>query len=141
LLPKKHPVPLLAIDLRAPCPLSRFPSPEGFEASAMPTKNGLRLNDLGHAKQARPNPGHPYEQCPISPAQSKTGRCTPQRDVELMTKERFSASSPNRGLNKSATNIPSARKIASIAQNDAMILPHEANPTPDDIFGNDNVRI
>ena len=32
------------IDLRAPYPLSRFPSPEGFEASAMPTKNGLRLN-------------------------------------------------------------------------------------------------
>jgi hypothetical protein len=31
-------------------------------------------------------------------------------------------------LNRSATNIPSACKTANIAQNDAMILPHDANP-------------
>ena len=55
----------------------------------MPTKYGLRLNHLGPAKQARPNPSHPYEQCPINPAQSKTRRCTPQRDVKLMTKEKI----------------------------------------------------
>ena len=30
-------------------------------------------------------------------------------------------------LNMSATNIPSACKIANIAQNDAMILPYHAN--------------
>jgi hypothetical protein len=31
---------------------------------------------------------HPYEQCPVGPAQSKTRRRTSQRDVELMTKEK-----------------------------------------------------
>jgi len=36
-----------AIDLRPPCPISQFPMPEDFEASAMPTQDGLRLNHLG----------------------------------------------------------------------------------------------
>jgi len=31
-------------------------------------------------------------------------------------------------LNKSATNIPSECRIANIDPNDAMILPHNANP-------------
>ena len=31
-------------------------------------------------------------------------------------------------LNRSATNIPSACRIANIALNDAMILPYDANP-------------
>jgi hypothetical protein len=31
-------------------------------------------------------------------------------------------------LNKSATNIPSEWKIASIGPDDAIILPHDANP-------------
>jgi hypothetical protein len=44
------------INLRAPCPLSGFPAPESFEARAMPPKDGLRLNHLGHAEQARPKP-------------------------------------------------------------------------------------
>ena len=48
------------IDLRAPCPLSGFPAPEGCEARAVPPKDGLRLNHLGRAEQARPEPGHPY---------------------------------------------------------------------------------
>ena len=39
--------------------------------------------------------------------------------------------------NRSATNIPSACRIAIIALNDAMILPYIANPRPDGIFGND----
>jgi hypothetical protein len=30
-----------------------------FEASAMPTKDGLRLNQLGHGEQARPYPRDP----------------------------------------------------------------------------------
>jgi hypothetical protein len=32
-------------------------------------------------------------------------------------------------LNKSTMNIPSECRIASIASNHAMILPHDANPT------------
>lgn len=54
------------INLRSPCPISGFPAPISFEASAMPPKNGLWLNHLGHAKQARPEPRHPYQQRPIN---------------------------------------------------------------------------
>ena len=75
------------IDLRPPCPLSGFPAPESFEARAMPTKDGLWLNHLGHAEQARPEPGHPYQQRPVTAAQSKTRRRTPQGDAELMTEK------------------------------------------------------
>ena len=39
------------IDLRAPCPLSGFPAPEGFEAGAMPPQDRLRLNHMGYIEQ------------------------------------------------------------------------------------------
>jgi len=38
----------------------------------------------------------------------------------------------------STTNIPSEYRTASIDPNHAMILPHDANPEPDGIFGKDN---
>jgi hypothetical protein len=60
-------------------------------------------------------------------AYSQARRGTPQGDAELMTNERFSASTRDRGLNKSATKFPSERKIANIAQNDTMILPYDPN--------------
>jgi hypothetical protein len=63
------------------------PAPESFEARAMPAKDGLRLNHLGHAEQARPEPGHPYQHRPVTAAQSKTRRRTPQGDAELMTEK------------------------------------------------------
>jgi hypothetical protein len=75
------------IDFGPPCPISGFPSPESFETRAMPTKNRLRLNHLGHAEQTRPDPRHPYEQCPIAAAQSKTRRCSPQSNIKLMPEE------------------------------------------------------
>ena len=75
------------IDLRAPCPLAGFPAPESFEATAMPPKDGLRLNNPGRAEQARPEPGHPDQQGPVTAAQPKTRRRMPQGDAELMTKE------------------------------------------------------
>ena len=75
------------IDLRAPCPLPGLPAPESFEARAMPPQDGLRLNHLGHAEQAWPEPGHPYQQRPITAVQSKTRRRTPQGDAELMTEK------------------------------------------------------
>src|SRR5450759_5548470 len=62
-----------AINLRSPCPISGFPTSEDFEASAMPTQNGLRLHHLGRTNKARPDPGHRYEQGAISAAQSKKG--------------------------------------------------------------------
>jgi hypothetical protein len=38
------------------------------------------------------------------------------------------------------TNIPSARRIANIAVNDAMILPYDAIQGPDGIFRKDSWR-
>src|SRR5262249_55379911 len=52
-------------------------------------------------------------------------------------RNRFSASSRHGGLNKSTMNIPSECRIASIGRDHAMILPHDANPKPDGIFGKD----
>ena len=75
------------IDLRPPYSLSGFPTPEGCEARAMPPKDGLRLNHLGRAEQARPEPGHPYQQRPVTAAQSRTRRRMPQGDAELMTEK------------------------------------------------------
>jgi hypothetical protein len=77
------------IDLRPPCPISGFPTPEDFEASAMPTQNGLRLHHLGRTNKARPEPGHPYQQRSVTAMQSKTRRCSHQGDVELMTEKQI----------------------------------------------------
>ena len=77
------------INPRPPCPISRFPAPESFEASAMPPQDSFRLNYLGHADQVRPEPGHPYEQRAITATQSKTRRCPPQSDVELMAEQQI----------------------------------------------------
>ena len=86
-----HPLNEIAqstIDLRAPCPISAFPAPESFEAGAMSPQDSLRLNHLGHAKQARPESCHPYQQCPVKPAQSKARWRTPHNDIELMTEKK-----------------------------------------------------
>ena len=61
--PQALPVPLdkitqTTIDPRPPCPVGGFPAPEHFEASAMPSYDGLRLNHLGHPQQARPEPNN-----------------------------------------------------------------------------------
>jgi len=37
-------------------------------------------------------------------------------------------------------NIPSECRIASIGRDHAMILPHDANPKPDGIFGKDTAK-
>ncbi len=77
----------LSIDLWPSCPLPRSPAPERREARTMPPKDRFRLNDLGRTEQARPEPGHPDQQRPVTAAQSKTRRRTPQGDAELMTKK------------------------------------------------------
>jgi hypothetical protein len=53
----------------------------------MPTQDSLRLNHLGRTKQARPEPGHPYEQRAITAAKSKTRRWPPQSNAELIAKK------------------------------------------------------
>ena len=77
------------IDLRAPCPLSGFPTSEGFEPRVMPPKDRLWLNHLGRIEQARPEPSHPHEQRPVTAVQSTTRRRTPQGDAELMTEKQI----------------------------------------------------
>src|SRR5256885_681533 len=64
----------------------------------MPAKDGLRLNDLRRTEQARPEPGHPDQEGPVTAAQSKTRRRTPQGDAELMAKEQVLRFKPARRL-------------------------------------------
>jgi hypothetical protein len=71
---------------------------ERRETRTMPAKDGLRLNDLRRTEQARPEPGHPDQQGPVSAAQSKTTRCTPQGDAELVAKEQVLRFNPTRRL-------------------------------------------
>ena len=56
------------------------------------------MNDLSRTKQARPEPGHPDQQGPVTAAQSKTRRCTPQGDAKLMAKEQVLRFKPARRL-------------------------------------------
>jgi hypothetical protein len=55
----------------------------------MPPQDGLRLNYLGHAEQARPEPGHPDEQGTVTAAKSKTRWSLPQSNGELMTEKQI----------------------------------------------------
>jgi hypothetical protein len=45
------------------------------------------LNNAGRTEQARPELGHPYQQRPVTAAQSRTRRRMPQGDAELMTEK------------------------------------------------------
>src|SRR5947209_12070269 len=93
----------------------------------MPPKDSLRLKDLGRADQARPEPGHPHQQRPVTAAQSKTRRRLPQSDVELLTEKQVLSLKPPPRL-ESARSMPSECRIAIIGSHDAMILPHDVNP-------------
>ena len=53
----------------------------------MPSQDGLGLYYPGQTEQARPEPNHPYQECPITAAQQQTRRRSPQCDVELMTEK------------------------------------------------------
>ena len=55
----------------------------------MPSQDRLRLNHLNRTEQARPEPGHPYEQDAITAAKPETRLCPPQGDVELLTKKQI----------------------------------------------------
>src|SRR5262245_31658173 len=88
----------LAIDLWPPRPLPRSPAPERRKARTMPAKDGLRLNDMRRTEQARPEPGHPDQQGPVTAAQSKARRRTPQGNAELMAQEQVLHLKPVRRL-------------------------------------------
>jgi hypothetical protein len=91
----------------------------------MPSQDGLGLYYPGQTEQARPEPNHPYQQCPITAAQPQTRRRSPQCDVELMTEKQVLGFHPASRLNMSATNITRKCRIAGIIPDDAMIPPHQ----------------
>jgi hypothetical protein len=53
----------------------------------MPPQYRVRLNDPGRPEQAWPKPAHPYQHRPIAPTQPQTMRCSPEGDIELVTKK------------------------------------------------------
>jgi hypothetical protein len=56
----------------------------GAKPCPMPPQHRVRLNDAGQTEQAWPEPSHPDQQCPVTPAKPQTVRRTPQRNIELM---------------------------------------------------------
>jgi hypothetical protein len=53
----------------------------------MPPQNRVGLNDAGQTEQAGPEPSHPHQQCPVTPAKPQTVRCTPQGNIKLMSEK------------------------------------------------------
>jgi hypothetical protein len=105
----------------------------------MPAKDGLRLNDLSRTKQARPEPGHPDQQGPVTAAQSKTRRCTPQGDAKLMAKEQVLRFKPARRLEEvDDEHCERMQEREHRPRDHAMILPDDS---PDAIFGRDRFSI
>ena len=67
-----------------PWPTLGFPAPIGPKSCAMPSQDGIGLNNLSQTEQAWPEPRHPHQQDPVTPPQPETSWCSPQGDVELM---------------------------------------------------------
>jgi hypothetical protein len=131
----------LSIDLWPPCPLPRFPTPERSEARTMPPKDGLRLNDLRRTEQARPELGHPDQQGPVTAAQPKARRRTPQGDAELMAEEQLLDFKPARRLEEVNDEHCERMQEREHLRDHAMILPDDATPKPDGIFGKDRSNL
>jgi hypothetical protein len=53
----------------------------------MPAQDCVRLNDADQTEQAWPEPCHQRQQRPVTATQPQTLRCTPQGNIELMSKE------------------------------------------------------
>jgi len=87
-------IPQAAIDLWPPYPIAGPPTPEHFKASAMPSQDGLRLNNLGRTKKARPEPGHTDEQGTVAAAKPKTRWSLPQSNGELMAEKQILSFKP-----------------------------------------------
>ena len=126
------------IDLRPPCPLSRFPAPERLEARTVPPQDRLRLNDLGRTEQARPEPGHPDQQRPVTAAQPKTRRRPPQGDAELMAKEQVLGFKPAPRLEQVDDEHSERVQDREHRSEHAMISALRRESRPDEIFGKDN---
>src|SRR5260370_5743204 len=107
----------------------------------MPPKDRLRLNDLGRTEQARPEPGHPYQQRPVTAAQSKTRRRAPQGDAELMKKKQVLGLKPAPRLEQVGDEHSERvqdRKHRSERCDDST---SRRESSPDGIFGKDTQKI
>ena len=94
----------------------------------------IRLNffRVGKKGGTAPSPEwrKPADKCQcgrIVPRSRKRGGARRKAMTSWWRRNKFSTSSRLRDLNRSATNIPSACRIANIAFNDAMILSYDAN--------------
>jgi hypothetical protein len=67
----------------------------------MPPQDRGRVDDPGQTEQARPQPGHPHQQCAITTLQPETRRSSPQGDVKLMTKKQVLGFKPAPRLEES----------------------------------------
>src|SRR5438876_5781196 len=105
----------------------------------MPAKDGLRLNDLRRTKQARPEPGHPDQQGPVTAAQSKTRRCTPQGDAKLMAKEQVLRFKPARRLEEVDDEHCERMQEREHRPRSCDDSTRRCDPRPDEIFGKDNI--
>ena len=81
----------------------------------------------------------PHQQRSITPTQPQTVGCTPQGNIDLCRRKRFSTSSRRRDLKRLATK--SRWRIASIESDDALILPHHANPRGCDFRERQDIRL
>src|SRR5262249_50775663 len=70
------------------------------------------------------------------PLERRSDRCSTKE-----RRNRFSASSRRGDLKKSMTNIVSECRSANIIRDHAMILPDDATPKPDGIFGKDRAKL
>ena len=78
-----------SIDLRLPYPISRYPTPSGFKASAMAPQDCFRLYYLGHAGQVRPEA---WSSIPAARGQNRAVEdemVLTQSNIELMTEKRI----------------------------------------------------
>src|SRR5262245_33849595 len=120
---------------------ARFPAPIGPKPCSMPPQDRVRLNDAGQTEQAWPDPGHPHHQGAITTMQPQTVWCTPQGNIELMPKkEVFDFKSAPRP-EQVEDHRPRQWRIASIASEDALILPHRANPSGCDFWERQALRL
>ena len=85
-----------------------------------------------------PQPSHPYQQCPIRPAQPKTRRRTSRSDVELMTEKKVLSFKPAPRLehvgDKHSKRMQDRKHRSECCDDSAL----RRESRPDDIFGKDN---
>ena len=129
-----------AINPWPPCPMTRFPTPKHFEPTAMPTQDGLWLNHLNSIKKARPKPRHPYEKSAITAAQSKTRRCLPQSDGQLMAEKQILSLKPAPRLeqvgDEHSEGVQDCQHRSQGCDDSAL----RCESRPDEIFGKDRYQ-